>query len=71
LIFVLATVFRPPSHHQDVIKEFADFLLELVLAADKDLTVGDFNAWTMKKMYWDCHWHSIGVRKRVRTYSLS
>ena len=43
LRFVLATVYRPPGHHTDFIKEFADFLSELVLAADKVLIVGDFN----------------------------
>ncbi len=42
-MFVLATVYRPPGHHTDFIKEFADFLSELVLAADKVLIVGDFN----------------------------
>ncbi len=35
---VLATVYRPPGHHTDFIKEFADFLSELVLAADKVLS---------------------------------
>ncbi len=43
VMFVLATVYRPPWHHTDFIKEFADFLSELVLAADKVLIVGDFN----------------------------
>ncbi|MGL5674454.1 MAG: reverse transcriptase family protein, partial [Plesiomonas shigelloides] len=43
LKFVLATVYRPPGHHTDFIKEFADFLSELVLAVDKVLIVGDFN----------------------------
>ncbi len=38
-----ATVYRPPGHHTDFIKEFTDFLSELVLAADKVLFVGDFN----------------------------
>ncbi len=38
LMFVLAT-----RHHTDVIKEFGDFLSELMLAADKVLIVGDFN----------------------------
>ncbi len=42
-MFVLATVYRPPGHHTDFIKEFGDFLSELVLAADKVLIVGDFN----------------------------
>ncbi len=37
VMFVLATVYRPPGHHTDFIKEFADFLSELVLAADKVL----------------------------------
>ena len=40
---MLATVYRPPGHHTDFIKEFADFLSELVLAAEKVLIVGDFN----------------------------
>ena len=40
---MLATVYRPPGHHTDFIKEFADFLSEIVLAADKVLIVGDFN----------------------------
>ncbi len=39
VIFVLATL----TGHKDFIKEFADFLSELVLAADKILIVGDFN----------------------------
>ncbi len=43
MMFVLATVYRPPGHHTDFIKEFGDFLLELVLAADKVLIVSDFN----------------------------
>ncbi len=73
VMFVLATVYRPPGHHtftftfmhladafiqsdlhciqvtvffftiQTLFKEFADFLSELVLAADRVLIVGDFN----------------------------
>ncbi len=43
LMFVLATVYRPPGHHTDIINEFGDFLSELVPAADKVLIVGDFN----------------------------
>ncbi len=39
---VLATVYRPPGYHTYFIKEFADFLSELVLAADIVLIVGDF-----------------------------
>ena len=40
---MLATVYRPPGHHADFIKEFADFLSELILTGDKVLVVGDFN----------------------------
>uniref|UniRef100_A0A9J8BM85 Endonuclease/exonuclease/phosphatase domain-containing protein n=1 Tax=Cyprinus carpio carpio TaxID=630221 RepID=A0A9J8BM85_CYPCA len=43
VMFVLATVYRPPGHHTDFIKKFADFTSELVQAADKVLIVGDFN----------------------------
>ncbi len=43
VMFVLATVYRQPGHHSDFIKEFADFLSELVLAADKVIIVDDFN----------------------------
>ncbi len=43
VMFVLATVYRPPGHHTDFIKEFADFLSELVLAADKVLIDYEFN----------------------------
>ncbi|KAL0148144.1 hypothetical protein M9458_056546 [Cirrhinus mrigala] len=43
MTFVLATVYRPPGHHTDFLKEFADFISELVLATDKVLIVGDFN----------------------------
>ncbi len=43
VMFVLTTVYRPPGHHIDFVKEFADFLSELVLAVDKILIVGDFN----------------------------
>jgi len=31
------------GHHIDFIKEFGDFLSELVLSEDKDLIIGDFN----------------------------
>ncbi len=43
VMFVLATVYRLPGHHTDFIKEFSDFLSELVLAADKVLIDGYFN----------------------------
>ncbi len=39
-MFVLASVYRPPGHHTDFIKEC---ISELVLAADKVIIVGDFN----------------------------
>ncbi len=32
-----------PGHHKDFIKEFGDFISELVLTADKVLIVGHFN----------------------------
>ncbi len=32
-----------PGHHTDFIKEFGDFISELVLVADKVLIIGDFN----------------------------
>ncbi len=43
VMFVLATVYRPPGNHAYLINEFGDFLSELVLAADKVLIVGYFN----------------------------
>ncbi len=47
VMFVLATmymvVYRPPWHPTGFIKEFADFLSELVLAIDKVLIVADFS----------------------------
>ncbi len=39
LSLALATVYRPP----DFLKEFADFLLDLLVNVDKALIVGDFN----------------------------
>ncbi len=42
-MFVLATEYRFPGHQTDFIKEFGDFLSELVLAADKVLIVDTFN----------------------------
>ncbi len=42
-MFVLVIAYRPPGHHADFMKQFGDFLSELVLAADKVLIVGDFN----------------------------
>ncbi len=68
--FVLATVYRPPGHHTDFIKEFADFLSELVLAADRVLIVGDFNIHVDNKKdalgsaFIDIL-NSIGVRQHV------
>ncbi len=52
VMFLLATVYRPPGHNADFIKEFGDFLSELVLAADKVIIGGDFNiTLIMKKMH--------------------
>ncbi len=54
VMFVLATVYRPPGHHTDFIKEFADFLSELLLAADKVLIVADFiSMLIMKNILWN------------------
>ncbi len=54
VMFVLATVYRPAGQHTDFIKEFADFLSELVLAADKVLIVADFiSMLIMKNIIWD------------------
>ncbi len=43
VMFVLATVHRPPGNHTDFIKEFVDFLSKLVLAAYKVIIVCDFH----------------------------
>ncbi len=43
VMFVLLLYTGHQGHHTDFIKEFADFLSELVLAADKVIIVGDFN----------------------------
>ncbi len=70
VMFVLATVYRPPGHHTDFIKEFGDFLSELVLAADKVLIVGDFNIYVnnekdaLGSVFLDIL-NSIGVRQHV------
>ncbi len=70
VMFVLATVYRPPGHHTDFIKEFADFLSELVLAADKVLIVGNFNIHVdnekdaLGSAFIDIR-NSIGVRQHV------
>lgn len=43
LTFISAVVYRPPGNHNYFIKEFGEFLSELVLATDRVLVVGDFN----------------------------
>ncbi len=43
LSLVLATVYRPPGPYTDFLKEFADFLSDLLVNVDKALIVGDFN----------------------------
>ncbi len=69
VMFVLATVYRPPGHHTDFIKEFGDFISELVLAADKVLIVGDFNTLKNEKYALGSSFsdilNSIGVRQHV------
>ncbi len=78
VMFVLATVYRQPGHHTDFIKEFADFLSELVLVADKILIVGDFNIHVdnekhaLGSAFIDIL-NSIGVRQHVSgpTYCLN
>ncbi len=42
LSLALATVYRPPGP-TDFLKEFADFLSDLLVNVDKALIVGDFN----------------------------
>ncbi len=76
VMFVLATVYMPPGHHTYFIKEFGDFISELVLAADKVLNAGDFNIhvdnekYALVSAFLDIL-NSIGVRQHVfRTYSL-
>ncbi len=70
MTFVLPTEYRPPGHHTDFIKEFSDFLSELVLAADKVLIVGDFNIHvdnekdTLRSAFMDIL-NSIGVRQHM------
>ncbi len=69
-MFVLANVYRLPRHHTDFIKEFADFLSELVLAADKVLIVGHFNIHVHNEKYafgsaFIDILNSIGVRQHV------
>ncbi len=42
LSLALATVYRPPGPYTDFLKEFADFLSDLMVNVDKALIVGDF-----------------------------
>jgi len=70
LRFVLTTVYRPQGHNTDFIKEFAHFLSELELAADKVLIVGDFNIHVDNEKYalglaFKHIFNSIGVRQHV------
>ncbi len=39
LSLALATVYRPPGPYTDFLKEFADFLLDLLVTVDKALIV--------------------------------
>ncbi len=43
LSLALATVYRPLGSYTDFLKEFADFLSDLLVTVDKALIVGDFN----------------------------
>ncbi len=43
LSLALATVYRLPGPYTDFLKEFADFLSDLLVNVDKALIVGDFN----------------------------
>ncbi len=43
LSLALAIVYRPPGPYTDFLKEFADFLSDLLVNVDKVLIVGDFN----------------------------
>ncbi len=43
LSLALATVYRPPGPYTDFLKEFADFLSDLLVNVDIALIVGDFN----------------------------
>ncbi len=36
-------MYRPPGPYTDFLKEFADFLSDLLVNVDKALIVGDFN----------------------------
>ncbi len=43
LSLALATVYRPLGPYTDFLKEFEDFLSDLLVNVDKALIVGDFN----------------------------
>ncbi len=43
LSLALATVYRPAGPYTDFLKEFADFLSDLLINVDKPLIAGDFN----------------------------
>ncbi len=43
LSLALATVYRPPGPYTDFLKEFADFLSDVLVNVDKALIVEDFN----------------------------
>ncbi len=70
LSLALATVYRPPGPYTDFLKEFADFLLDLLVNVDKVLVVGDFNIHADNTN--DALWHaftdiinSFGVKQNV------
>jgi len=43
LSLALATLYRSPGPYTDFLKDFADFLSDLLVNVDKSLIVGDFN----------------------------
>ncbi len=58
LSLALATVYRPPGPYTDFLKEFADFLSDLLVNVDKALIVGDFNIHVDNTIYalWLVYW---------------
>ncbi len=74
LSLALATVYRPPGPYTDFLKEFADFLSDLLVNVDKALIVRDFNMHVdntndaLGLAFTDLI-NSFGVKKRHRAHS--
>ncbi len=70
LSLALATVYRPPGPYTDFLKEFADFLSDLLVDVDKALIVGYFNIhidntnYALGLAFTDLI-HSFGVKQNV------